>query len=48
MNFERLNGAGKALVEALTEVSDDENIFWASPKEIYEWWVERRKKLSPG
>jgi hypothetical protein len=46
MNFRRLNGAGRALVEVLRELSADERIFWASPKELAAWWMGRRKRIA--
>ena len=46
MNSSRLNGAGPALIEALTKVSSDSEIFWASPSEMYQWWTKRRELIN--
>jgi peptidoglycan/xylan/chitin deacetylase (PgdA/CDA1 family) len=47
-NPRRLGGAGPALVEALMELAKDERVYWASPAQIADWWVRRRKRIAVG
>jgi hypothetical protein len=45
LNPSRLRRAGPTLVDALLEIVHDSEIYWASPKELCEWWSIRREKL---
>ena len=45
LNPRRLNNAGSALVEVLRDLEKDANIFWASPNEMYHWWLKRKDMI---
>lgn len=45
LNPVRLRGAGPILADALLELVNDSEIYWASPDELYIWWKLRREKL---
>jgi len=45
LNPSRLRRAGPTLVDALLELVNDSEIYWASPKELSQWWSARREKL---
>lgn len=46
LNFARLNGAGKSLSMALMSLLGDMEIFWATPLELAEHWIARKRKLN--
>ena len=45
MNPARLRGAGPALMSVLTELRDDQGVFWASPAQLADWWIQRRHQM---
>ena len=44
-NPERLHGAGPALMDVLREYRHDTSIYRASPLEMADWWLERRRRI---
>ena len=45
LNPARLHAAGPALLKALAELRDDPRIYWVSPGQLSDWWLERRRIL---
>lgn len=46
LNPTRLQGAGPLLLQILTDLAADSDIYWASPLELVRWWQERRQRLA--
>ena len=46
LNPARLNGAGPALRDALVSLAGDSDVYWATPSELAEWWLARRRQIA--
>ena len=45
-NLNRLNGAGRVLVEYFKNELSNNNVFITSPIDLLNWWKERKELIS--